>query len=221
MKSCEKCGKEFAPVGSGAGEKRHCSRECQNTAWYARNREKILAHDADYRDAERAKLAAYRAKRRAECIAYLGGKCVQCGSTDELDIDHIDPSTKSFKISNRLNSRWSILEPELRKCQLLCRPCHIVKTEPESRFAAAMLRAGRRAGSRGKAVAFWQHGTYSGYKHACRCEPCRAAFSAYERDYYARNRDEIRTRRARKNTLSSLRTTEHAVAIQFQTPEAS
>ena len=178
-KACKQCGKEYAPRTTW---QRYCGPKCRAAAINP--------------DAYKAYRAARHAVRRAKAIAYLGGCCVQCEATEELDFDHKDPATKKFSISRRLDGNWSILEPELRNCQLLCRSCHILKTEPESRFAAAMLRAApHRGGSRGKAVARWQHGTYSGYKrHACRCAECKTASRAYDRDRYARNRDKIRAR---------------------------
>jgi 5-methylcytosine-specific restriction endonuclease McrA len=58
---------------------------------------------------------------------YLQDKsCVVCGATKRLEIDHIDPKTKtshriwSWKDSRRIK--------ELKKCQVLCKQCHIDKT---------------------------------------------------------------------------------------------
>jgi len=69
----------------------------------------------------------WMAARRAEGIAYLGGKCVSCGSKKDLQIDHKDSKKK---ISHRI---WSWAEPkrkaELDKCQLLCIDCHKKKTK--------------------------------------------------------------------------------------------
>ena len=61
----------------------------------------------------------------------LGGKCARCGTTDKLDIDHIDPETKSFTFGNNWGAPLSVLNEELKKCQLLCRPCHIEKTRTD------------------------------------------------------------------------------------------
>ena len=68
---------------------------------------------------------------RAETISKMGGKCVECGSEEELEFDHINPTEKEFSIS----TRWSVmdvaLEEELAKCQLLCHDCHLTKTKGE------------------------------------------------------------------------------------------
>ena len=66
------------------------------------------------------------AARRLKGIESLGGKCAQCGATDDLEFDHIDPATK---VSHRIFSwSWARIEIELAKCQLLCVPCHYTKT---------------------------------------------------------------------------------------------
>lgn len=85
----------------------------------------------------------------------LGEKCVKCGSTESLEFDHIDPSTKRFKITTTTKSLVSLLE-ELKKCQLLCYHCHKDKT-------------GRT-----------EHGSRAMYTHhKCRCPDCTEANRVY------------------------------------------
>lgn len=54
------------------------------------------------------------------------GPCVICGSSERLELDHINPETKVT------NSIWSWSEKrrsdELIKCQILCYECHKKKT---------------------------------------------------------------------------------------------
>ena len=38
-----------------------------------------------------------RRKKRDILREHLGGKCVMCGTTENLQFDHIDASTKSFE----------------------------------------------------------------------------------------------------------------------------
>ena len=45
-------------------------------------------------------------ERRALALDYLGGFCVYCGSTEKLEFDHIDRTSKSFPISKL----WSTAE---------------------------------------------------------------------------------------------------------------
>jgi len=71
------------------------------------------------------------ADRRREMIVFLGGICVSCGSKDNLQFDHIDPSTKCFAIMSKWTKEWHEIEKELNKCQLLCASCHLNKTRIE------------------------------------------------------------------------------------------
>lgn len=98
-------------------------------------------------------------------IEYLGGKCARCGTTEALQIDHIDPKTKSFDISKNWARAWNLLVLELDKCQALCPEHHLEKSRLNKE-----LRGGQNK---------WteiQHGTVWAYsKYRCRCEECRAA----------------------------------------------
>ena len=67
-----------------------------------------------------------RLKRKAIMIEMLGGKCVDCGTTENLQFDHMDPSKKSFNISCVLSER---MLTELEKCELRCGDCHLEKTK--------------------------------------------------------------------------------------------
>ncbi len=59
------------------------------------------------------------------------GPCRECGSWDDLEIDHIDPSTKDPRLFNGGSIwNWSAerRSEELAKCQVLCCDCHMAKT---------------------------------------------------------------------------------------------
>ena len=88
------------------------------------------------------------AKRRIEWLL-ANGLCTKCGSWDDLNIDHIDPK---LKISHKVWS-WSKerREIELAKCQVLCNPCHKLKTF--------------------KDMGYGKHNA-SGYNRGCRCRIC-------------------------------------------------
>jgi hypothetical protein len=97
------------------------------------------------------------ATARAEWVASKGGVCVKCGSSDRIEIDHIDPALKEYKIATIWSRRKEIREYELAKCQLLCYDCHKEKTL-------------------GYAIKDMKHGTLSMYQsRKCRCVECRAA----------------------------------------------
>lgn len=91
-------------------------------------------------------------------------KCAWCGSTNNLQLDHIDPKSK---VGHRV-WYWSEerREAELAKCQPLCETCHIEKSREEQRHL--------------------EHGTHSGYSwHGCRCVPCTEAHRLYNATWRA------------------------------------
>lgn len=99
-----------------------------------------------------AKIEAYKTQ--------LGGKCVNCGSQENLEFDHIDSKTKLYTITT-IALRPNLVEPELKKCQLLCHDCHLLKTK---RFYTDTRK----------------HGTWAMYDRGkCRCEVCRALRNSY------------------------------------------
>ena len=66
--------------------------------------------------------------RRIEAVESLGGQCVRCGATERLEFDHIDPATKVNSIAQMSSASEAKFWAEVKKCQLLCKPCHITKT---------------------------------------------------------------------------------------------
>lgn len=85
--------------------------------------------------------------RRSKWLAE-NGPCRVCGSSERLEVDHVDSRQK---ISHRIWG-WSRerLQAELKKCQPLCHECHKRKTAEQARE--------RLKGSRGtpKALTEWQ-----------------------------------------------------------------
>ena len=77
------------------------------------------------------------ARRRAEW--FEGRSCVDCGSVEELQLDHVDAKQK---MSHRIWS-WSaaLREAELAKCVVRCRFCHKIKTDELSHERAQKLSA--------------------------------------------------------------------------------
>ena len=106
----------------------------------------------------RTYVKAYKRRRRQRLIDMLGGCCVRCGSTEDLEFDHTDPATKSFDIGADWTRAWDDLVAEARKCQLLCRKDHIAKGAEDRPEPA--------------------HGMYRYQYWRCRCAICRAANAA-------------------------------------------
>lgn len=83
------------------------------------------AAQLDERWQRNAEASHRRLLLKEQAIAYLGGKCVICGYNRcpaALDFHHQDGRDKDFTISSKAS--WQTIEPELRKCDLLCSNCH-------------------------------------------------------------------------------------------------
>jgi hypothetical protein len=88
--------------------------------------------------------------------------CKNCGSTDNLEIHHIDPELKvAHDVFGWGRARR---EEELAKCDVLCHNCHLAIHK-----------------------AVYIHGTCNCYCHnSCRCELCTKAMRIYKRKEYRR-----------------------------------
>lgn len=103
----------------------------------------------------------YYRKRRKVAIIALGGKCAECGWDEYLEIDHIDPATKTINLGKDwYNDGW--WGEVLTKCQLLCELCHKKKSSAES--SARML-----------AIGFTHGSIYGWMKKKCKCLECEIA----------------------------------------------
>ena len=114
-------------------------------------------------------------KRREQVIIKLGGCCSVCGTTENLEIDHIDRSTKTYNVAHIFSAREEKFWAEIEKCQLLCKQCHRDKTDKEN-----------------EALGFkkeHEHGTINGYiTDKCRCDLCKAANKAYMQAWRAKEK---------------------------------
>lgn len=105
--------------------------------------------------------------RMALAFEILGDKCVNCGSIDNLEFDHIDPKSKIAELSNLTRHSLKKFLDEVAKCQVLCSSCHHDKSTIES----------------GKQLVPGTHGTLSSYRF-CRCTECKKAKSSYMRIWH-------------------------------------
>ncbi len=124
-----------------------------------------------------AKISEYLDKK-AKIQEYLGGCCRKCGRDDNLEVDHIDHKAKEFNVMKNWGWAWERLVPELNKCQLLCKTCHLEKSINEGSLAEGWASQPRKV-----------HGTVWTYtRHKCRCDPCRKAKSIESKKYYDRRK---------------------------------
>jgi len=109
QRRCEFCGAYTKPG------RKYCGQACVNKA---RGVPKPLG----------SHVVAWRQRNKLRAVEHMGGACVGCGydtSVYSLVFHHVDPSTKSFTISQRGICRaWAVLVEELKKCILLCANCH-------------------------------------------------------------------------------------------------
>jgi hypothetical protein len=89
-----------------------------------KNRQQRKKHQEKRTETQRLR----RRERRKILIEHLGGKCVGCGTTENLQFDHLDRTQKLFNIGKCLDYSFEKLLPEVEKCQLLCYDCHEIKS---------------------------------------------------------------------------------------------
>jgi RNA polymerase subunit RPABC4/transcription elongation factor Spt4 len=115
------------------------SREKNKEKHSNRGKKYYLEHKAEVnarhkREREIARIDINNMKK--DMMEYLGGKCINCGSTINLEFHHIDPETKLFNITDRCKrstaqNGWKNTPEmfnEINKCQLLCNKCHSILT---------------------------------------------------------------------------------------------
>lgn len=132
------------------------------------NREEYLTYIKQYQQRRRE-------ERRAYAVQKLGGKCVNCNTTENLEFDHIIPIGQVIgrRISELLTARKERLDKELKLCQLLCEECHRLKSAYEDRHHSSTI-----------------HGTHGALKYCRpRCDICRV----FEKQYNANRPERIRT----------------------------
>ena len=102
-------------------------------------------------------------ERRAEAFNMLGGECVECGSTEDLQFDHRNRRRKEFSLATAM---WHVSRErfiaEVKKCRLLCTPCH-------KKHSADQLSV--------------PHGGGVSGKKNCSCAPCKARKAQYMKNW--------------------------------------
>ena len=80
-----------------------------------------------------------RENRRKLIYEALGNKCVECGSTSNLEIDHINPFLKENRISPLAQGLSKTLDDD--NLQLLCHCCHTRKSKYQRNAAWNLFRS--------------------------------------------------------------------------------
>jgi len=123
----------------------HVCKEMKPFAAFYRN--KVMSDGSDYRCKqchEQAQIA-YRAtseqRRRAALTERYGPLvCKRCGSDENLEWHHRDPSEKKAKIGSLIKrGSKADLWAEVVKCVLLCHPCHRQLHQEACRLAWEIL----------------------------------------------------------------------------------
>ena len=116
----------------------------------------------------------YRLAKKQQAIELLGSKCINCGSTERLEFDHIKMDREDDKhIVTRMiySNKWSDVLEELKKCQLLCKSCHIKKSNSERGHTGLQ-----------------RHGILGTYTSGCRCKQCSDCHKSYMREWRRKNK---------------------------------
>ena len=91
--------------------------------WYTENHDKVAKSRANQREYSR-RTEQKRRERLFELYGEIKTPCVKCGENRLVVIEfhHIDPSQKSFTISQQRNIEAA--KEEAKKCVCLCANCH-------------------------------------------------------------------------------------------------
>lgn len=103
----------------------------------------------------------WHAKRRLKLVEKLGGRCVDCDTTERLEFDHDNLELKRMTVTSIISSNWnrSDIVKELENVVLRCNDCHKEKTISE------YIRVHNK----------------SRYGNGCRCDVCKEAHAEYMR----------------------------------------
>lgn len=113
-----------------------------------------------------------RSKNKQYAVDKLGGKCIKCESTNNLQFDHIKTRKENggFVIANMLSHGRAKLDKELAMCQLLCEDCHKTKTLKDMGWKDAKV----------------EHGTPRSHLY-CKCAVCKSAHNKRINEYRWKN----------------------------------
>lgn len=142
LKTCRKCGRSEGEVTFAVEPKctRKTCQDCRKVArrlGYARDPDRHRGYVRAHMQKNMGKIVAKNRQRmRSRCAAIAVMKsqpCTDCQRTFPpyvMDFDHRNPFTKLGDISSlvRRNFKWDTVLKEIRKCDLVCRNCHALRT---------------------------------------------------------------------------------------------
>lgn len=85
-----------------------------SATWRANNPDKVKEQNARKYNRHVERLAQARS-----------GGCVDCGSTENLHLHHIDPTTKLYNVARMVGHSDRTFWAEVAKCVALCQDCHV------------------------------------------------------------------------------------------------
>ncbi len=129
---CKNCGENFNCYVNVDGVRRNLGNRkyCLICSPFGKhNTKKLDLSEIDRRKADKniEKVISFRKRQIARAKKLLGNRCSICGydkCSEALEFHHLDPKQKAFSISSNSNKKWETLEPEIKKCILLCANCH-------------------------------------------------------------------------------------------------
>ena len=133
---------ELKRVNNAAWAKANPGRKlAAQAAWRQGNPERVRSYAAAWYAANPGVARAREARARVTAIAVMGGCCVQCQSTEGLELDHINGGGGEHRRAEG-QAKYVLRiarsgEPDAR-LQLLCSPCHWTKTTDENRARRAL-----------------------------------------------------------------------------------
>jgi len=98
-------------------------------------------------DNRRAQRNRNKARKRHWVGLYkLSHGCADCGwipqdmDHSQLDLDHLPGQTKLDDVSTMVSEQagWDKIRAEVAKCEVVCRPCHLERTEARQWRAAGL-----------------------------------------------------------------------------------
>jgi hypothetical protein len=104
-------------------------RDCSKA--YDRNR--YLTTDRPH--SVRANTKKHVTENRHKISEYFKSGCVDCGNLDirVLQFDHLNPEEKIANVGTMLRRglAWSTIENEIKKCEIRCANCHMIRTSQQ------------------------------------------------------------------------------------------